>query len=134
MMSEQAIRDDEVREEVQAVHQRFVDAATRIVAQGIAEGSFRDLDPIAVAQLLKAIIDGLAGQSAIGVRPDAARLSTSGIQVLLGGLLRSPAPALPAPSAVPAPPASPPPPASAPSTAEPAANPRLRELRERMKT
>ena len=67
MMCEIGIRDDEIREEVQAVHQSFIDAVTRIMAQGVAEGSFRPLDPRAVAQLLKALIDGLAGESAIGV-------------------------------------------------------------------
>jgi TetR/AcrR family acrAB operon transcriptional repressor len=87
MMCEQAIRDDEVREEVQAVHQRFLDHSTRIIAQGVAEGSFRSLDPIAVAQVLKALIDGLAGQSAIGIRPDKERLSTDGILMLLNGMI-----------------------------------------------
>lgn len=88
MMCEQGIRDDEIREECQAVHQRFVDAATRILAQGMAEGSFRELDPQAVAMMLKAIIDGLAGQSAIGIRPDRDKLVTDGIQMLLHGILR----------------------------------------------
>lgn len=87
IMCEQAIRDEEIREEVQAVHQRFLDQVTRIVAQGVAEGSFRNLDPIAVAHLLKALIDGLAGQSAIGLRPDRDRLSTDGVQMLLYGML-----------------------------------------------
>jgi len=87
MMSEMAIRDGEVQEELQATHVRFVDAASRIVAQGMAEGTFREGDPVAVAQLLKAMIDGLAGQSAIGIRPDKDRLSGDGIQVLLHGLL-----------------------------------------------
>ena len=87
MMCEQAIRDDEVREEVQAVHKRFTDQVTRIIGQGVAEGSFRELDPIAVAQILKALIDGLAGQSAIGIRPDKERLIGDGILTLLQGML-----------------------------------------------
>lgn len=91
MMCEQAIRDDEIREELQAVHQRFVEQVTRVIAQGIAEGAFRDIDPMAAAQVLKAMIDGLAGQSAIGVRPDTVRLSTDGLRVILEGLLQ-PAP------------------------------------------
>jgi AcrR family transcriptional regulator len=90
MMCEQAIRDDEVREEVQAVHQRFIDALSRILAQGVAEGSFNQMDQIAVAQTLKAMIDGLAGQSAIGIRPDANRLQGGGLEVLLRGLLVQP--------------------------------------------
>lgn len=90
MMTEQAIRDDEIREELQAVHLRFLEQVTRIVAQGIAEGSFRDIDPMAAAQVLKAMIDGLAGQSAIGVRPDQARLSSDGLRLILEGLLEPP--------------------------------------------
>lgn len=87
MMCEQGIRDEEIREECQAVHQRFVDAATRILAQGMAEGSFRQADPIAVAQMLKAMIDGMAGQSAIGMRPDRDRLLGDGLQMILHGIL-----------------------------------------------
>lgn len=87
MMCEQGIRDEEVREECQAVHQRFVDAATRILAQGMAEGSFRQADPMAVAQMLKAMIDGMAGQSAIGIRPERERLLGDGLQFILHGIL-----------------------------------------------
>ncbi len=90
MMCEMGIRDDEIREECQAVHQQFVDAASRILAQGMAEGSFREADPLAVAQMLKALIDGLAGQSAIGVRPDRDRLLGGGIGMILHGILATP--------------------------------------------
>ena len=87
MMCEQGIRDEEIREECQAVHQQFVDAATRVLAQGMAEGTFRHGDPIAAAQLLKAMIDGMAGQSAIGIRPDRERLLGDGLNLILRGIL-----------------------------------------------
>lgn len=87
MMSEQAIRDEEIREEIVAVHARFVDAATRVLAQGMAEGTFRELDPLALAQILKALIDGFAGEAAIGVRPDKELLARDGIQMILYGIL-----------------------------------------------
>ena len=87
MMCEQGIRDEEIREECQAVHQRFVDAATRVLAQGMSEGTFRQGDPIAAAQLLKAMIDGMAGQSAIGIRPDRERLLGDGLNLILRGIL-----------------------------------------------
>ncbi len=90
MMCERGIRDEEIREEIHAVHQRFVDAATRILAQGMAEGSFRRADPIAFAQILKAMIDGMAGQSAIGLRPDRDRLLGDGIGLILHGILAPP--------------------------------------------
>lgn len=87
MMCEQGIRDDEIREECQAVHQRFVDAATRILAQGMAEGAFRESDPQAFAMMLKAMIDGMAGQSAIGIRPEKVRLMTDGVGMILYGIV-----------------------------------------------
>lgn len=96
MMCEQSIRDDEVREEVQAVHQRFVDAVARVLAQGMAEGSFRHGDPQSLAEMLKAIIDGMAGQSAIGIRPDRDRLMTDGLQLILHGILAVPGATTPA--------------------------------------
>jgi AcrR family transcriptional regulator len=86
MMSEIAIRDEEIQEELQATHTRFLDAVSRIIAQGMAEGAFRQGDPEAIAQILKALIDGLAGQSAIGIRPDKEKLSVGGIQLILNGL------------------------------------------------
>jgi AcrR family transcriptional regulator len=93
MMCEQGIRDEEIREECQAVHQQFVDAVARILAQGMAEGAFRQGDPQSLAEMLKALIDGMSGQSAIGIRPDRDRLMSDGIQFILYGLL---APGLPA--------------------------------------
>lgn len=87
LMIEQGIRDDEIREECVAVHHRFVDACTRIVAQGQREGVFREGDPVAVAMMLKAMIDGFAGQSAIGVRPEKVRLMTDGVGLILHGVL-----------------------------------------------
>jgi len=84
---EAAIRDEEIREEIAATHQRFVDATTRVIAQGVAEGTFRAKDPPAAAQLFKAMIDGLAGQAAIGIRPDKDRMAGAGIDAILHGIL-----------------------------------------------
>lgn len=87
LMIEQGIRDEEIREECVAVHQRFVDACTRILAQGMREGVFRECDPVALAMMMKALIDGFAGQSAIGVRPEKVRLMTDGVSMILHGIL-----------------------------------------------
>ena len=91
MMTEMAVRDDEIREECQAVHVRFTDAATRMLAQGMEEGSVRKGDPAVMAKMLKAIIDGFAGQFAIGVRPEPQQLLNGGVQFVLHGIL-SPTP------------------------------------------
>lgn len=90
MMTELGVRDDEIRDECQALHQRFVDAVARIFAQGVAEGAFRPMDPLAVAQMLKALIDGVGGQAAIGVAPDRTRLANEGFRTILRGILANP--------------------------------------------
>lgn len=87
LMSELAIRDEDVRRKVNAVHEDFVSATEAVILQGIQEGAFRTYDARAVALFLKAFIDGLAGQSAVGMRPDTERLATDGLRVLLQGLL-----------------------------------------------
>lgn len=87
LMSEMAIRDEEIRTKVNAIHERFVQRIAAVVRQGVEEGAFAPFDPLAVGLMLKALIDGLAGQSAVGVRPDVERLSNDGIRMLLFGLL-----------------------------------------------
>lgn len=87
---ELAVRDAKIRDEVHAVHQRFVDAVTRILAQGMAEGDVRPLDPAATALTLKAMIDGFAGQSATGLRPDPKMLIDDALGLLLRGILLKP--------------------------------------------
>lgn len=87
LMSEMAIRDEDTRVRVASIHAQFVQETARVIQQGIDEGAFADYDPLAAAQMLKALIDGMAGQSAIGIRPDVDRLSTDGIRMLLQGLL-----------------------------------------------
>lgn len=91
LMNEMATRDERLREEVTRIHERFVAQTAALIAEAIAEGSFRDVDPVAAALLLKAIVDGLAGQAAIGLRPDAQRLAGEAVGVLLHGLARAPA-------------------------------------------
>ncbi|MCB9779030.1 MAG: TetR/AcrR family transcriptional regulator [Alphaproteobacteria bacterium] len=86
LMTEMAIRDEEIRDRVQDIHERFIAELAAIVRQGQEAGEFGPMDPVAVAQLLKAFIDGLAGQSAVGIRPDVQRLSTDGIRLIFEGL------------------------------------------------
>lgn len=87
LMSEMAIRDEETRRRANAMHQLFVEKIAQVIEQGVREGAFAAYDPVAVGMMLKALIDGLAGQSAVGVRPDVARLSNDGLRLILTGLL-----------------------------------------------
>ena len=87
IMGEVALRDEGVRNRVTEIHQRFVNEVAALLKEGMDSGHFRPLDPTAVALMLKAFIDGLAGQAAVGVRPDVRRLSTDGVQLIMKGLL-----------------------------------------------
>ncbi len=87
LMTEMAIRDQVIRERVHAIHDSYVSELAQIIDQGVAEGLFRPLHARSVAYLLKGLIDGLAGQAAAGVPPDAALLSTAGIDIVLHGVM-----------------------------------------------
>ncbi len=87
LMTEMAIRDEAIRENVQAIHSRYVQGLAAIIAQGSEEGIFRPVDAESLSTLLKALIDGISGQAAAGMRPDVARLTTAGMGILLHGLL-----------------------------------------------
>ncbi len=87
LMTEMAIRDEAIRDNVQAIHQQYVQGLAAIIAQGSDEGIFRPVDAESLSTLLKALVDGLSGQAAAGMRPDVARLTTAGMDILLHGLL-----------------------------------------------
>ncbi len=90
MMTELALRDDEIRSECQALHQRFVDAVARVLAQGVAEGTFRNIDPVTTSLLLKATIDGFGGHAAIGVAPERTRFAAEVFRTVMRGVLVEP--------------------------------------------
>jgi len=87
LMTEMAIRDDGVRQHLRAIHERFVQGISHVIAQGVDEGLLRPVDPQAVAILLKGLVDGLSGQAAAGIRLDVPRLANDGVDVVLHGLL-----------------------------------------------
>ena len=89
IMNEMAIRDEEIRARVTEIHERFVAEVAKLIGEGIEAGSFRALDPVSSAMMLKAFIDGLAGQAAVGIRPDVRRLSKDGVRLILEGLVRA---------------------------------------------
>ncbi len=62
----------------------------RVLAQGVAEGAFRELDPLVTAQLLKTMIDGFGGHAAIGVAPERAVFAVEAFRILIRGVLFEP--------------------------------------------
>jgi AcrR family transcriptional regulator len=48
---------------------------------------FRAIGPVALAMMLKSLIDGLAGRAVDGVRPGVASMSTDGVRLVLRELV-----------------------------------------------
>ena len=59
LMSEMAIRDESIRKRVNGIHTRFVERIAAVIKQGMDQGHFATYDPLAVAQMLKAIVCGV---------------------------------------------------------------------------
>lgn len=86
VLNELAIRDPEVRSRVHVLHQRFVDDLALALRRGMDAGLVAPVDPVGTAMLLKALLDGLAGQAAVGIHPDLPRLAGGGLTLLLQSL------------------------------------------------
>jgi hypothetical protein len=87
ILAEMGIRDPDLHQSIRDAHQRYVDALTSQIANGVELGTFRKVDPRQTALLLKMIIDGIEQGLALGYDIDVNALLPAGLDVLLGGLL-----------------------------------------------
>lgn len=90
VMGEMAARDDHVRAKYMEIHNRLLAQISEIVAQGVQDGTFRQgVDPMVVAQVLKASSDGLTMERAIGADPtgDPDEIIRGTIDLFLHGIL-----------------------------------------------
>jgi AcrR family transcriptional regulator len=87
VLAEMGIRDPDLHQSIRDAHQRYVDALTSQIANGVELGTFRKVDPRQTALLLKMIIDGIEQGLALGYDIDVNALLPAGLDVLLGGLL-----------------------------------------------
>lgn len=86
VMGEMALRDPQVTKKLVEMQTAFIAEVTKLVEQGIKEGIFRDVDPPAVAAMLKALVDGVEGLNAIGYPLDVPRYLAASLDMLLEGL------------------------------------------------
>lgn len=85
VMTEVAIREDAVREKLLELQQRYIDVLTTFLEAGMASGEIRKTNPRAVAIFMKALLDGLEGNSVLGYDLDVASLASVGVELLLHG-------------------------------------------------
>ena len=86
LMADAAARDAELQSLWMGIHERLVDELAEVVESGVQDGSFRPVDPQTLAVTLKAVSDGTAMATAIGVEPRSGQAEQM-VDVLLRGML-----------------------------------------------
>lgn len=86
VLGEVGLSTPTVQEKVRATHAMFVTAMSEMVAEGVASGEFRRVDPRQAALLLKVISDGMEGAVALGYEMDVSGFVQGAVDVLLHGL------------------------------------------------
>jgi AcrR family transcriptional regulator len=84
---QQARREPEIWKELNAPYRRYQDYFADIIRKGIAEGSFRDVDPVVAGQTLVALAVGIVVQGIVnpaGVEWD--RVTYDAVELFISGL------------------------------------------------
>lgn len=90
VMGEMALRDPELASKLRDRQGVFIDEVAKLIEQGVKEGLLRDVEPRAAAALLKALVDGVEGLSALAYPIDMGQLLTTGLDFVMRGLLATP--------------------------------------------
>ncbi len=93
VMGEMALRDPDLAAKLRDRQGVFIDEVAKLIEQGVAEGLLRQVEPRAAAALLKALVDGVEGLSALAYPIDMGQLLTTGLDFVMRGLLATPPPA-----------------------------------------
>jgi hypothetical protein len=81
-----ALRDHEMRSRLLQLHRNYIGELSKLLKQGQAEGELRDVDAVAAAELLKALLDGVQLAFALGVPIRIDRLVRTGLDIVLLGV------------------------------------------------
>jgi len=86
VMGEMALRDPELATKLRERQGLFIDEVAKLIQQGIDEGHLRAVDARSAAALLKALVDGVEGLSALAYPIDMGQLLSTGLEFVLRGL------------------------------------------------
>lgn len=86
VLGDMALRDREMRSRLLQLHRNYITELSTLLKQGQAEGELRDVDAIAAAELLKALLDGVQLAFALGVPIRIDRLVRTGLDIVLVGV------------------------------------------------
>jgi AcrR family transcriptional regulator len=88
VMGEMGLRDEALAKKLLEMQTVFIEEASKLVDQGVREGILREVDSKAVGALLKAIIDGIEGLTALQYTVEAQQLLATGLDLVLNGLAK----------------------------------------------
>jgi AcrR family transcriptional regulator len=89
VMSEVALREPVVKTKLVDMQEHYIDLLTDFIEAGIESGDLRPTHPRATAIFLKSLVDGLEGNTALGMNLDLDRLIPAGLDLLLNGVLNT---------------------------------------------
>ena len=88
IIAEMAIRDENIRQMIHELQTNYIDRLALVLERAMDQGQLRRADPTYTAILLKAIIDGIQAEMAVGsTEPDLERLLGTAMDVLTHGLI-----------------------------------------------
>ncbi len=88
VMGEMALRDEALAAKLLEMQSAFIDEGAELIGQGIDEGVVRPVDKQVVAAILKALLDGLEGLTALDYPIDVQRFMGVGLELVMGGLVK----------------------------------------------
>ncbi len=87
VLAEMGIRDPELHQAVRDSHDKYIAALKDNIQHGVDSGSFRNVDALQTAVMLKMLIDGIEQALALGYEIEVPALLATGLDIILNGLL-----------------------------------------------
>ncbi len=89
VMGEMSLRDQELAKLLLEMQSNFINEVAKLIEQGTREGYLREIDSVAVAAILKALLDGIEGLAALGYSMEGTHFLQVGIELVMNGLRRT---------------------------------------------
>jgi AcrR family transcriptional regulator len=89
VMGEMALRDERLANRLLEMQTAYIEMVASLIDQGVRAGLLREVDSRAVAAILKAVLDGVEGLTALGFPMQASEYLTTGMELVMKGLRRS---------------------------------------------
>lgn len=86
VMGEMALRDDRLANRLLEMQTAYIEMVASLIEQGSQEGFLRAVDARAVAAILKAVLDGVEGLTALGFPMRASDYLSTGMELVMEGL------------------------------------------------